>query len=112
MERKMLDMLLNFIPEWICLYKTPMSPKGWHAWEKMRKLGSFLFIVLGTIFLGGSLVTCSLLWNILLRNRTLISFDFIFETCLWFSGAFVTVFIEWKLQESRFRLPPKKGSLL
>jgi hypothetical protein len=69
-------------------------------------------LVLGTIFLGSSLVTCSLLWNILLRNRTLISFDFIFETCWWFSGAFVTVFIEWKLQESRFRLPPKADSLL
>jgi hypothetical protein len=89
----MLDILLSFIPEWICLYKTPMSPKGWQAWKNTRKLGYFLVIALGTFFLGGLPYVSYLLWNILLRHRNIDHLDLIFEACWWFSGAFVIVIV-------------------
>ena len=108
----MLDFLLNFIPEWIALYKRPMTPKGWQAWERTRRLGGFVFVTLGTCFLGGLPFVGYLLWNLLIRHRHIGSFDLIFEACWWFIGACVIVLVEWKLQESRFRLPPKADSLL
>jgi hypothetical protein len=106
----MLDFLLNFIPEWICLYKTPMSSKGWQMWEKTRELGSSLFIVLGTLILGSFPFVGQMLWNLPIRHRSIDSFDLIFNACWWFSGALVVMVVEWKLQESRFRLQPKADS--
>jgi hypothetical protein len=108
----MLDFLLNFIPEWIALYKRPMTPKGWQVWEWTRKLGGFVFVTLGTCFLGGLPYVGYLFWNLFLRHRNIDSFDLIFEACLWFIGAFVIALVEWKLHESRFRLLPKADSLL
>jgi hypothetical protein len=104
---KMLDLILNFLPEWLSLRKTPMSPSRWRAWGRIRKLGSVLFVVIFTSCVGSLLFAIDLLWEVTIEHKMVDSSDRTLIALYWFSGALIVGAVEWVLNERRFRLPPK-----
>jgi len=106
----MIDMLFNFLPQWLALYKTPMSPASRQWWEKARKLGCALFVILVTLGLGGGATVvdfcCGMLAR-MARNHAAGGWDIRMHFVWWFSGALIVGVGEWFSNESRFRLPPR-----
>ncbi|MGA3031895.1 MAG: hypothetical protein ABSD70_01335 [Terracidiphilus sp.] len=102
----MLDLILNFLPEWLSLRKTPMSPSRWRNWGKIRKLGSVLFVVIFTSCLGSLLFTIDSLW-VAIEHKMVDFGDRTLIALYWYSGALIVGAVEWVLNERRFRLPPK-----
>jgi len=103
----MLDLILNFFPTWLALYKTPMSPAGRQLWEKARKLGCVLFVIIVTLCLGGFMTVIDFCWDMLAEHHAIGGLDINMRPFWWFSGALIVGLVEWFLNESRFRLPPK-----
>ena len=103
----MLEMIFNFVPEWLALYRTPMSPAAKHLWGKYRKLGCAPFVTIVTLGLGGVTTILDICWNLLAHRQAIGGLDIDMRLVWWFSGALVVGLGEWFLNESRFRLPSK-----
>ena len=106
----MLEMFFNFFPEWIALYKTPMSPGARKLWGRFRKLGCAVFVVGVTLCLGGLAIAIDFCWDLMVERQSRGDFDFAMHFAWWFSGALIVGTVEWFLNESRFRLPAKSVS--
>ncbi|MDR3774010.1 MAG: hypothetical protein P4L26_11715 [Terracidiphilus sp.] len=103
----MLEMIFNFLPEWLALYKTPMSSGTRQWWGKARKLGCAPFVIVATFCLGGFTTVLDFGWSALIEHQAIGGFGLTFHLVWWFSGALVVATVEWFLNESRFRLPSK-----
>ena len=84
-----------------------MSPSHWRAWGKIRRLGSFLFVMIFTCCLGSLTFAIDLLWEVAVKHKMVDFSDRSFIALYWFSGALIVGVIEWVLNERRFHLPPK-----
>ncbi|MGA2277014.1 MAG: hypothetical protein ABSG00_05365 [Terracidiphilus sp.] len=103
----MLDMIFNFLPEWLVLYKTPMSPGTRKWWGKARKLGCALFVIITTFCFGGLMTVLDIGWGMLTNHQVTVGLDITMHLVYWFSGALLVGTVEWFLNESRYRFPPK-----
>jgi hypothetical protein len=83
----MLDMIFNFLPEWLVLYKTPMSPGTRQWWEKARKLGCPLFVIIATFCLGGLATVLDFGYGMLTGHLATGGMDITMHLIWWFSGA-------------------------
>jgi len=107
----MLDLIFNFVPQWLALYKTPMSQGTWHRWGRYRRFGCVLFVLLITLGIGGVATVFDLCWDMLAHHQAIGGLDINSRLAWWFSGALVVGLGEWFLNESRFRLPPKPDAI-
>jgi hypothetical protein len=107
----MLDMIFNFLPGWLALYKTPMNPGTWNRWGRFRRLGCVLFVILVTLGFGGVATTFDICWGLLAHHQAIGGLGINFRLAWWFSGALVVGLVEWFVNESRFRLPPKPAAI-
>jgi hypothetical protein len=103
----MLEMLFNFFPQWLVLYKAPMSPEARQKWGKVRKVGCPLFVMIVTLCLGGFATVLDFGWDMLAGHQQTGGSDITMRSAWWFSGALIVGLVEWFLNESRFRLPSK-----
>jgi hypothetical protein len=103
----MLEMIFNFAPRWLALYKTPMRPEAKRRWGTYRKLGCALFVTVVTLGLGGVTTILDICWSLLAHHQAIGGLDINMRLVWWFSGALVVGLGEWFLGESRFRLPSK-----
>jgi hypothetical protein len=103
----MLEMIFNFVPQWLALYKTPMSPEAKHRWGKFRKLGCALFVIVVTLGLGGVTTILDICWDLLVHHQAIRGLDIDMRLVWWFSGPLVVGLGEWFFNESRFRVPSK-----
>lgn len=103
----MLEMIFNFVPEWLALYKAPMSPGAKHRWGKYRKLGCALFVTVVTLGLGGVTTILDICWDLVAHHQAISGLDVNMRLVWWFSGALVVGLGEWFVNESRFRLSSK-----
>jgi hypothetical protein len=103
----MLEMIFNFVPGWLALYKTPMSPQAKRRWETYRKLGWALFVATVTLGLGGVTTILDICCDLLVHHQAIGGLAMNLRLIWWFSGALVVGLGEWFLSESRFRLPSK-----
>jgi hypothetical protein len=106
----MLEMIFNFFPGWLALYKTPMSPNTKKMWGKFRQMGGAPFVILFTFCLGGFMTVIDFCWTFIIDHRAVGNFEFTVSLVWWFSGALLVGIVEWFLNESRFRLPAKSAS--
>ncbi|HUD13621.1 MAG TPA: hypothetical protein VMQ56_08200 [Terracidiphilus sp.] len=103
----MLEMIFNFVPRWLALYKIPISPEAKRRWGTYRKLGCALFVTVVTLGLGGVTTILDICWDLLAHHHAVGGLDINMRLVWWFSGALVVGLGEWFLSESRFRLPSK-----
>jgi hypothetical protein len=101
----MLEMIFNFVPQWLALYKIPMSPEAKRRWRTYRKLGCALFVTVVTVGLGGVATILDICWDLVALHQTISGLDISMRLVWWFSGALVVALGEWFLSESRFQLP-------
>jgi hypothetical protein len=103
----MLELVFNFVPGLLALYKTPMSPAAKHWWEKCRRFGCAFFVTGVALGLGGGATIVDVCWDLLVDHQAIGGPDIKIRFIWWLSGALIVGLGEWILNESRFRLPPK-----
>ena len=103
----MLEMIFNFLPGWLALYKAPMSPNTKKMWGRFRQLGCVPFVMLFTFCLGGFTTVIDFCWTNMIEHRAAGNFELTVRLVWWFSGALLVGIVEWFLNENRFRLPAK-----
>jgi hypothetical protein len=108
----MIDFILNFLPRWLALPNTPMSPKSRQMWDKIRRVGFVPFVLLFTFGLGGTLALLDISWDMCIGHQAIGGLQIAFYVVWWLSGGLVVAIGEWYLNERRLQLPPKSASAL
>jgi hypothetical protein len=108
----MIELILNFVPAWLGLSKSPMSLRARQLWGKARKLGFGLFTLLFTFGLGGLCALLDIAWDAFVDHQAMNGPRIFYQGVWWLVGGLVVAIGEWHLNERRFRLPPKSASAL
>ena len=108
----MLELILNFLPAWLGLSKSPMSPGARRFWGKARKLGFGLFTLLFTIGLGGLCALLDVGWDAFADHQGMHGVRIFYQVAWWLLCGLIVAMGEWHFNERRFQLPPKSDSAL
>jgi hypothetical protein len=108
----MLELILNSLPAWLGLSKSPMSPRARQLWGKARRLGFGLFTLLFTFGLGGLCALLDIVWDAFVYHQAMNGSRITYQAVWWLLGGLVVAIGEWHSNERRFQLPPKTDPAL